>query len=223
MAYERISIGRRAGLILWGAFTLALLYVVFMLSRQLVAMGKSPLNLNPIVETPVATPVATSDSAVGETREVTLFFADPQGELLAPETRSLQLTGSSRENCRRAVEELIHGPQAGQTPIVNDSTKIRGIFMLPGGELVVDFSRDLVADRRTSAGMESLLVYSLANTLTQTALQGNQGETVSRIRILIEGSAPTSSSGNHIDLSAPYGPDPTWVRGSSTGMGGTHG
>jgi spore germination protein GerM len=215
-AYQRPSLLSRAGLVLWGLFTLGLLFVVVLLARQLAAAGVTPLSVVGADAPPSATASADEVAQDVATKDVALYFGDPDGRLLSAEIRSMELTRSTAENCRKAIQELIAGPTAPLTPILPDATRIRGLFLLPGGELVVDFSRELAAGRRWSASTEALLVYGLANTLTQRSLRGDDDKTVSKVRILLEGTSPHTFYTGHLDLSKAYGPDASWIR---TGVG----
>ena len=66
---------------------------------------------------------------------------------------------------------------------------MRGIYLLEDGELVVDFSGEIVSEhlRFSSAAMECLMIYGVVNTLTQDALRGPEDLPVRRVRFLFEG------------------------------------
>ncbi len=208
------SLARRAALAAWGLFTLALVFIVGLLVHQLTQLGLDPLSLNAPPPSPVA--AATDTVRVSpEVREVAFYFVDSDGRYLSPERRELEIGPSTIENCRKALGELIAGPQSRRAPLMPETTEVRALFALEDGTLVVDFSPEVLSNRRTSAVVESLLVQGLAHTLTQEALTGTDGRPPRRIQILMNGSPidETAFSG-HIDLSGPYGPDSSWVQPS---------
>ncbi len=206
---SRNSILRHAGLALWGMFTLVLLFTVVLLAYQLVQLGKSPWNigLDQVIAGDVITPARNQDLS----QDVTLYFGDAAGMRLVAEKRGVELTESTLQNCRLALDELILGPRGELTPIFPEVTQIRALYILDEGELVVDLSRDAIPARRTSAGMEMLMLQALANTLTQPMLRGQGGPTVTRVRLLLEGAPVSESLTEHVDMTSPYGPDRSWI------------
>jgi germination protein M len=150
--------------------------------------------------------------------EVTLYFGSADGRTLTPEKRSMEYSDSTVENCRRALKALIAGPREAPAPILPGSTQIRALYLLDTGELVVDFSREIISDqiRLKSASLESLLVYGVVNTLAQEALQTKKQAPVRKVRFLFEGAPPQESFPAHIDLTDPIVPDPRWTLASAT-------
>lgn len=211
---------RRTLLWIWAMATVALVACVGLLVRELMREGGDPLALvKP--ETKAAPPPQAGSGAVpfsaAATREITLYFADAEGKALVAETARIETGDSTVENCRKALEALIHGPRDILTPILPASTRIRGIYLLEHGELVVDFSMEMANELKNvrSASLESLMVYGVANTLASDALRGGKDETgVSRVRFLIEGSAPHENFPTHLDLSGPVKPDSRWIAGN---------
>lgn len=203
------AIFRHAALILWGIFTLVLLFIVFLLSSQLIQMGRSPWSLGFVQESlgEDTVPLRNAD----ETQEITIYFGDKNGLKLVPEKRGVELTDSTIGNCRLALDELILGPRGELTPVFPEVAQVRALYALDEGELVVDLSRDAIPARRSSAGFESLMIQSLANTLTQPALRGKGGPTITRVRLLLEGAPVAESLTEHIDMTSPYGPDRGWI------------
>lgn len=196
----------RAGLVLWGFFTLVLLFTVVLLGRQLAQMGSNPLSFvtkEPVVALAPAAPVVETE----ETRQVTLYFGATDSAKLRTERRAIPVTASTADNCKAALRELIKGSTAGLTPLVPDTTQVRSAFLMPEGELVVDLSGEALDATRASAASEALLVYGIANSLTQPELAGDKASTVRKVRILIDGEPHIG----HIDVSAAYLPDSSWI------------
>ncbi|MDQ1257124.1 MAG: hypothetical protein QG656_1726, partial [Candidatus Hydrogenedentes bacterium] len=150
---------------------------------------------------------------VATTEEVLLFFSDAQGNQLIAEPRRIEFTDSTAENCRNALNALIAGPQETGTvwPVVSPGVKVQALYLLEGGELVIDFSRELFEEHKNvqSASFEALLVYGIVQTLTQDAVKGPKDQAVSRVRFLMEGAPPPFPA--HLDVSSPIAPDRRWV------------
>ena len=198
----------------WGMATLVLLFCVILLANEMSKSGESPLSaLTP--EQP-ATLTAKETRHVEHTlgpREVMLYFADETGGALAPEKDTVDFSDSTALNCRAALEKMIAGPRDRLTPILPASVHVRGVYLLANGELVVDFSGEIVSQQlhTTSALMETLMVQGVANTLAQDTLRGGNDPAVRCVRFLIEGAQPEESYPAHLDLSQPLRPDPAWI------------
>lgn len=220
---DRHQIFKTFLLSLWGMATMVLLFVVILLIMEMIQQGQDPLrSLRPMDRRASESAPPPPMPALG-TREVLLYFAAPDGRGLVPERRELEASGSSHENCRRAMEALAAGPTGEGVPVLPEELTLRSLFLLDDGELVIDFTRQAAPFQRRlrSAGMESLLVYGVVNTLTQTALQGTQDPTVRQVRFLIDGLPPQDGLPWHIDLSEPISPDQSWVE--RTTSSGAHG
>ena len=206
---------RRLLLAVWGMATLVLMFTVVLLAVQMAEQGKDPLALVRKTESQAPPPVVTP-SDVTATEEVALFFARADGCQLAPEAGRIELTDSTVANCRNALDALIRGPRDILTPILPTSAKVRGIYLLDTGELVVDFSNDVALEMRKckSATSEGLMLYGIVNTLTQPVLKGGKEVAATQVRFLIEGAAPRDSFPAHMDASAPIRPDDRWIAGA---------
>lgn len=206
----------------WGMVTLVLLFCVILLANELSKSGENPFGaLKPEqAAAPAARETRRPEQTLGP-REITLFFADTEGGALTGERDSVDFSDSTALNCRAALDKLIAGPRDMLTPILPPSVHVRGIYLLGDGELVVDFSGEIVSQhlRFTSALMETLLVQGVANTLTQEALRGESDGPVRRVRFLFEGAQPEESYPAHIDLSKPIQPDPVWIGGGGVSNG----
>jgi hypothetical protein len=215
---ERQQFFKQALLVAWGMFTLVLIFSIVFLVAQMISQGKSPLDVAILEEGGLPPREPPPGSAVG-TIDATLYFASSDGRLLVPETRHVEYTGSTVENCRNVLAALIDGPRDILHPIVSRSAKVRGVYLLAGGELVVDFSHEVELDHPRSASAEALLVYGVVNSLTQEKIAGPQDVPVKKVRFLFAGSPPTESFPAHIDLSESIAPDPQWIAPSIGGTG----
>lgn len=200
-------------LALWAMGTLVLLFVVVLLVREIAANGRDPIGALQLAEEgqPDRAPAARTTS-VG-TREVLLYFSAPDGQSLAPEKRVLAFSNSTVENCKSVLAALIEGSQTGAGPILPKTVKVKSIFLLEGGELVVNFSRELQSEhaRFSSAALESLMVQGIVQSVTQSAVHEGEGVRVSRVRFLIEDAPPSEAFPSHIDLAEPVAPDAHWL------------
>lgn len=205
---------RQLFIALWGLGTLILLFTVILLIGQLMKDGRDPLDMVRPRNTESANAAATARNAVSMgKRAVRLYFADGEGRALVSEEREIESSDSTQENCRRALDALMAGPQSGGTPIFPAAVQLRALYLLDSGELVLDFSRELIAagGRFKSASFEALLVYGVVNTLCQPPLQAKGGTPVRQVRFLFEGAPPQEGFPAHLDLSAALQPDTSWV------------
>jgi hypothetical protein len=207
------SLMRRVVLAAWGMGTMVLAFTVVLLVYVLFERD----NELPPVKPPAAVPESVHDvSERLPAKNIQVYFADSGGNALAAESVAIEFGDYTVDNCRNALEALIHGPKTSLTPILPSSAKVLGLYLMDEGELVVDFSFDLPRELRktASAGLESLLFYGVTNTLAQPALKGEKEPAVSRVRFLIEGATPRDTFPVHIDLSDPLMPDPQWIAGA---------
>lgn len=208
-------LARRALLSLWGTLTLLLMIAVSLLGYEMFKEGRSPLDIS-LLEgqrwTQESTPTREETATTGD---VILYFADPSTVSLLPERRRIVLTSQTVENCRNALEALIDGPREALAPVISPRTSIRGMYILEGGELVVDFSREVEAGHIESLAAEMLMMRSIVASLSESSLRGTDSERVSSVRFLFEGSPPSDSFPVHIDLTSPIRPDPSWTNSES--------
>ncbi|HIA48598.1 MAG TPA: hypothetical protein EYN96_11675 [Candidatus Hydrogenedentes bacterium] len=200
------NIVRTAMLSIWGLITLTLVFTVSLLIYEMFQQGQTPLALtlgsNDLPPVVTKTPIQTRIS-----HEIPIYFASKTTSTLSPELHRLQLTPSTVENCRTAISYLIDGPYLpALAPILSNKTRIRAMYLMENGELIVDFSRDLEAGHIKSASAEMLMVDGVVKTLVQLALKGQNDLSVKSVRFLFEGSAYQQSFPTHIDLTDPVRP-----------------
>jgi hypothetical protein len=189
---------------------LILLFCVLLLANELMKSGKSPFELSSTEKEPTAAtqaPVSTS-----QLRESAIYVISADGATLVPERRSIPFGDFTVDNCRAALEELKKPTQGGTTfPALPPSAEVNAVYLLPGGELVIDFASSLQRELPKSASAEALMVYGVVNTLTQDALKGAKTEKAMSVRFLIDGAVPRESFPAHLDLSKAISPDPQWI------------
>lgn len=202
---------------LWGMVTLVLFFSVILLAYEMLSRGQDPLDFS--FDTPARTASSRDEAEATATREILLYFTNAAGTGLAPERRRIEYTEDTAENCRNALEALIEGPQDILVPIISPASRLRGVYLLDGGELVVDFSRELEAGHIKSTSAELLMVQGIVTTLSQPILRGRNGLAVKRVRFLFEGSPPQDTFPAHINLSEPVTPQWTGTLALAEGGG----
>ena len=203
-ATEPRDVMRAAFYALWGVLTLVLLFTAAYL---FVRLSQTDRDLG--AGAAQGAVVARGDDGIKTDRPlVRLYFAHPSQLRLVAEDRPVALSGETRENCRAAILALLQGPAAGAAPILPPAARMRALYLLDTGELVVDFSRDIDAPALHSAGAEWLAAQALAHTLTQPGLQGASDRPVTSVRLLYEGSPAEEGFPAHILLAGPVRPDP---------------
>ncbi len=195
----------------WGMATLVLIFCVALLARELYHAGPTATTVPTTPRGRVAISNSSADDTIG-TKEVALYFAAPSLPGVLAETRRIEFSDSTTENCKRTLLELINGPRHTLLPTLPPTTKVRGVFLLKSGELIVDFSRELEAGMPQSLGAELLMIQSITQTLTQPALRGAAGPTIRSIRFLFEGSTSQDTFPTHLDISGSLSPDEKWIR-----------
>ncbi|KAB2952740.1 GerMN domain-containing protein [Heliorestis acidaminivorans] len=122
---------------------------------------------------------------------LTLYFADPKGQNLIAEERSIPKTESL---ARSAVQELIKGPglAGGSLPTVPAGTRLLDIN-IKDGVCIVDLSKEFKTNHEGGSAGETLTVYSIVNTLTQFP-------SVEKVQFLVEGQYIDTIAG-HVDVS----------------------
>ncbi len=190
---------------LWGVLTLVLLFAV---SFMFVRLSQTSGSNEPTARPSQGTLDLRDDASKADRPLVRLYFAHPAQIRLVAEDRALALTMETRENCRAAILALIEGPSAGASPVLPAVTRLRAIYLLDSGELIVDFTRDIDAPALHSAGAEWLLAQALVHTLTQPGLQAATDRPVTSVRVLYEGSPADKGFPAHISLAAAVRPDP---------------
>ena len=209
---------------LWALGTLVLLFCVILLVREMIRAGQDPLAMvrTSPVEAPVSEAAPVVNSSLG-LREVLLYFASEDGRVLVPQPRKIECGDSTLENCRAALAALIAGPGGeGLTPILPAKAKVRALYLLDDGSLVVDFSSEVKTGhaRLKSVSLEALLAYGVIQTLSQQALQGGGGTRVRSVRLLFDG-APQDTFPAHLDIEGGPPVMAPWL--GESGEAGVHG
>lgn len=203
---------------LWGMATLVLLFTVGLLAIVMAQKQQELTELSAAPEGPFPTEGESFSSRPA--RGIRLYYAHPDRTALQAEMRLVDLTDRTVENCRRVLNALIEGPRDRLGAVLPPATKIRGLYLLDSGELIIDFSRELEAGQVKSASAELLMAQAIANSLCQAALRGEDERAVLSVRFMLEGSPAQDTFPVHIDLSAAVQPDSSLIdSGGGEGLG----
>lgn len=125
-----------------------------------------------------------------ETIPVTLFFHDPEEELLIPETRNIYATNVLSDRAKQIIMELMRGAAMGGLSTIPQEVTLREIYILEDGTTFVDFSREFEAHAGGGSSSQLMQIYSVVNSLTFNF------EEIDKVAILIEGKQKDSFGGH---------------------------
>ncbi|MFO7812069.1 MAG: GerMN domain-containing protein [Pelovirga sp.] len=147
---------------------------------------------------------APAPEFIGETlaeREVSLYFAEPEGRYLARETAIISDCEDDRDCVRALLEQLIIGPRGDNMRVLPTATRIEGVEL--ENDLVrINFSRHLVDHHPGGSMTELLSIYSLINSLSESFPYLRQ------MQILVEGEVRQTLKG-HVRIDHPVYADYT--------------
>lgn len=122
-------------------------------------------------------------------RDVQLYFTEPQGAFLIPETHEIPACDEDRDCIQSMLLALISGSQQNNLPVLPKETKILAVDV--ENDLVrVNFSRHLVDFHPGGSLTELLSIYSLTNSLNENFPY------VRQLQILIEGEVSQTLKGH---------------------------
>jgi germination protein M len=134
------------------------------------------------------------------TIDMKLYFLDPSGQRLVPESRTVEYTGGIIEQVKLVLIELIRGPFTNLLPTVPRSTEVREVFIDEKGCAYIDLSRELLRDHPGGTDGEVSTVDSIIRTLTETFPRD-----IRKVKILIDSKEADTIAG-HVDISRPIVP-----------------
>ncbi|MFK5926325.1 MAG: GerMN domain-containing protein [Desulfuromusa sp.] len=122
-------------------------------------------------------------------REIQLYFTEPQGNFLIPETYEIPGCEDDQDCIVSLLKGLIKGSQQGNLPVLPNETKIFAVEM--ENDLVrVNFSRQLVDFHPGGSLTELLSIYSLINSLNENFPY------IRQLQIVIEGEIQQTLKGH---------------------------
>jgi spore germination protein GerM len=138
-------------------------------------------------------------------RAVHLYFGDRQGRYLSAEQRMVDQPADQALFARRLVQALIDGPMAGKSRTLPRDARLRALYRLPDGSVVVDFDAEAFANHPGGIETELLSIYSIVNTLVLNVTG------IRSVKFLIGGFEADTLAG-HVELNEPFSADMMWVR-----------
>lgn len=146
---------------------------------------------------------AALQPGTGAIKSVTLYFPSPDQVKLLQESRPIPMAASETDRIRQILLALIEGPHSSKTRALSPSTDIRAVFLDTDGTAYLDFSNTMLADFTPGIASETLVVYSIVNSLAANI------PTLKRVKILLQGQEVETLDG-HADLSGFFAPDPNY-------------
>jgi len=141
-------------------------------------------------------PWVEKKSILKETKVITLYFSEPEGEYLVGEKREISRKDKVEEEAKEAVNELIKGPKSTLIPTLPFKTKLLTLQIDEGGVAKVNFDQTLSKEHPGGSSAEMMTVYSIVNSLTINF------PTIQRVRFLVEGEKIETIAG-HLSLKQP--------------------
>jgi len=140
------------------------------------------------------------DSTGTSLRAAALWFASPDGDSLAGETRELAEVNELHARLAALVAALAQGPRQGGVPTLPEGTELLHAYFEEGGLLTLDLSLPFRQGFRGGPRAEEMAIGSLVRTLAANVPEAR------RIR-LVCGGAPLPSLGGHFPLDQPLDPE----------------
>jgi spore germination protein GerM len=147
---------------------------------------------------------AALQSAAGPQQTATLYFPSFGEGVLREEKRPVAWAEAETDRIRQVLLALMEGSQLGYNRPLPAATEIRAVFLASDGTAFLDLSNQTLPDFNPGIASESLVVYSIVNSLAANI------PAVKKVRILVQGQEVDTLDG-HADLSDSYVPDPARV------------
>ncbi len=152
-----------------------------------------------------------AEPAEQTTRDIILYFASTDGQVLHAETSQINECTLDEDCLRDTIQALIAGPQGDLVPILPAQTRLQGVN-IEQSLVKLDFSQDLISAHPGGTQSELLTVYGLADTLATNFPH------LRSMQILVNG-APVETLKGHVDLRQPVFPDFSFVEEGDAPIG----
>jgi spore germination protein GerM len=159
-----------------------------------------------LLRTPPAVVQSGTSTPVAEARKIKarLFYVNEQGTALSVVEQEVSYGEGTVEQARRIIEAQLATPAPPLVSAIPPETKLRTVFLTPGGGAYIDLSPELQSNHPGGTTNEILTVYSLVSALTSNL------PAVSGVQILIDGKEVDTLAG-HLDLRRPIEQDARWM------------
>ena len=132
----------------------------------------------------------------GRKIKASLFYVSDDGLRLKPGERDVAVGEGTVEQARQTIEAQIAPVGEPLLSAVPKGTKLRTIFVTPGGEAFVDLTHEFVAGHSGGSTNEVLTVYSIVNALCANL------PAIHSVELLVDGKQVETLAG-HVDLRRP--------------------
>lgn len=134
--------------------------------------------------------------------EVQLYFyrlgaVVPGPDFLVTEKRLVFHTNDTLLMARQIVNDLLAGPMKGNARIFSDQARLRQVYLLDGGTIVVDLSKETAEQLIGGVVTELTALHSISRSLIE-----NVGQ-IKQVKFLVEGHEQPTFSG-HVSILEPF-------------------
>ena len=124
---------------------------------------------------------------------ISLYFKNNETNSVIPESRCIDVKELYNEPYKYLIEQLIKGPESEKLScVIPEGTKVNSCT-IKENTVYVDLSKEFIENAKEGIDEESMIVYSIVNTLTEL-------NEVSEVKILIEGEENKSFKDNKISF-----------------------
>jgi len=148
---------------------------------------------------------AVLQPGAGPNETAVLFFPALSARGLVAETRPVKWAPAPADRVRQVLLPLVEGPHQRLGQPLAASTNVRAVFLTNEGTAYVDLSNDLLSSLSPGIEAESLVVYSIVNSIATNI------PSVKRVKILIQGQE-VDTLGGHADVTDAIVPDPSLIQ-----------
>ena len=128
---------------------------------------------------------------------VSLYFKNIETNSLVPESVCIDVKELTENPYKKLLDLLLSGPSSEKLECpLPENTRINNAY-LDGDTVYVDFSSEFIDNAPSGVEEESLIVYSIVNTLTEL-------NEVSNVRILVNGEKNLSFNDGAINFKEPF-------------------
>jgi spore germination protein GerM len=146
-----------------------------------------------VLAPPISTPSDVKEQAK-------IFWAAGEDNI-APVQVELPLSADPAQRAKQVLEELISSPPTPEQRTLPADVTILGLYVLPDGTAIVDFSDALVTQIPSGISSETMIIDSIARTLDTNV------SSLHRLKILIHGQEVETLAG-HVDLTGFFDLNP---------------
>lgn len=179
-----------------------LIVLLLLIVGAIALLGERPMTMSRR-DVRFSIPGLTKSMPRAAKKTVILYFFARDQKTLQEETREILGGTTTTEDAKRALAELVKGPESDLMPTVPSAAQVRNLFIDSSGIAYVDFDRELREGHRGGTQAELSTVFSIVNTV---ALNNPQ---IKRVQILVEGAGIPTLKGN-VDTSIPLAPQQTF-------------